>query len=334
MKAVINGRTDTSFGLFSRESQLPPLEYSQNNLSFDFAGLSFRNEDNVRYRYRLEGLDKDWSPPTDRRYVNYSNLSPGDYHFQVIAANEDGVWSAHPASIGFRIAAPFWQKGWFLAFCAALGLGLAYGLYRYRLYQALKIERLRARISTDLHDDIGSTLSSISILSDMALQEGEQLMIREIRDNSLLLLEKMDDIVWSINPRNDTLESLMLRIKRFGAQLFEARGIEYEIDIEPGIRHLRLLMEHRQNLYLIMKEAINNLVKYSGATRAHIRVRNIRNYLEVRISDDGSGFGEAAMQTGNGILNMKNRAAAMKGRLEISTGPEAGTTVILTLKIS
>ena len=227
-----------------------------------------------------------------------------------------------------------WEKGWFLALCIALGLGLAYGLYRYRLYQALKIERLRARISTDLHDDIGSTLSSISILSDMALQEGEQLMIREIRDNSLLLLEKMDDIVWSINPRNDTLESLMLRVKRFGAQLFEARGIEYEIDIESGIRHLRLLMEHRQNLYLIMKEAINNLVKYSGATRAHIRVRNIHNYLEVRISDDGSGFSEPAMQTGNGILNMKNRAAAMKGRLEISTGPETGTTVILTLKIS
>jgi signal transduction histidine kinase len=158
-------------------------------------------------------------------------------------------------------------------------------------------------------------------------------MLKEIRDNSLSLLEKMDDIVWSINPRNDTLESLMLRVKRFAAQLFEARGIEYEIDIEPEIRHLRLLMDHRQNLYLIMKEAINNLVKYSEAERAHIRARYLKHHLVVEIRDEGCGFTSEAMATGNGIINMQQRAADMKADLRIETAPGQGTTVCLSLKI-
>ena len=355
-RAVINGRSDSSFGHFMHNSRLPRLEYDQNNLSFDFAGLSFRDESAVRYRYRLEGLDNDWSPPTDRRYVNYGNLTPGDYRFLVIASGDDRLWSSQPASVAFTIAAPFWRTPWFLTLCTLGILALAYVLYRIRLNQVLRIERLRQKISTDLHDDIGSTLSSISILSDMALQEDEAArsvapslnhshtgkvhasalppMIREIRDNSLSLLEKMDDIVWSINPRNDTLESLMLRVRRFGAQLFEARGIEYDIDIEPEIRQLRLKMEHRRDLYLIMKEAIINLVKYAEAGKAHIRVASIRHQVIVQIADDGSGFDPTTGMTGNGIINMKNRAAGMKAHLDIDTAPGQGTTVTLTIKIS
>ena len=334
MRAYINGRPDSSFRLFSRDSRLPPLSYTQNNLSFDFAGLSFRNESGVRYRYRLEGLDKDWNLPTDRRYVNYGNLPPGDYRFQVVAANDDGIWSSQPASVAFTIAAPFWRTTWFIALCALLTIAFVYSLYRLRLHQLLKIERLRHRISTDLHDDIGSTLSSISILSDMALQEeAAPEMITQIRDHSLSLLDKMDDIVWSINPRNDTLESLLLRVRRFSAQLFEARGIEYEIDIQPDIRHLKLQMADRQHVYLIMKEAINNLIKHSGAHKACIHVQAIRHSLVVKISDDGLGFKPEGDPTGNGIINMKNRAANMKAALHIDTSPGKGTTVSLLLKI-
>lgn len=340
-RAVINGRVDSSFGLFSTANQLPLLKYGQNNLSFDFAGLSFRNEAAVRYRYRLDGVDKDWSPPTDRRYVNYGNLTPGDYRFLVTAANGDGLWSTRPATVSFTIAAPFWRTPWFLSLCAILIIAVVYGLYRLRVHQILRIERLRQRISTDLHDDMGSTLSSISILSEMALQEEQAMrpapalptMIREIRENSLSLLERMDDIVWSINPLNDTLESLTLRIRRFAAQLFEARGIEYEIDIEPGIRHLHLRMEHRQHLYLIMKEAVNNLVKYAAARKAHIGIHSIRHLLVVRISDDGSGFDPGTGRSGNGIINMRSRAAAMNAMLDINSAPGRGTTVTVTLRL-
>lgn len=340
LKVAVNGQADSGFRLFTSDTQLRRLGYTQNNVSVDFAALSFRDEDRVRYRYRLEGLDTGWNAFTDRRYVNYMNLAPGNYRFLVEARNADGLTSRQPAAIRFSIAAPFWATGWFITLCAVAFFVLAYGFYRYRLHQALAIERLRARISTDLHDDTGSTLSSISILSDMALQEEEARatpltpMLKEIRDNSLSLLEKMDDIVWSINPRNDTLESLMLRVKRFAAQLFEARGIEYEIDIEPEIRHLRLLMDDRQNLYLIMKEAINNLVKYAGAQKAQIRARYLRHHLVVEIRDDGSGFLPETMATGNGIINMRNRAAGMNADLQIQSKPGEGTTVILSLKFT
>jgi len=158
-------------------------------------------------------------------------------------------------------------------------------------------------------------------------------MALEIRENSLSLMDKMDDIVWSINPRNDALENLMARIQRFGAQLFEAKGIEYEIVIENDIRRLRLPMEYRQHIYLIMKEAINNLVKYADAGKACIRAGSVGGYLQVSITDDGKGFGPAAADSGNGIANMKNRAEEMRADLRIHSESGRGTTVVLRLKV-
>ena len=369
MKLTINGRLDSSFLPFTHTAELPPLQYGQNNLAFDFAGLSLRDEDKVSYRYKMEGLDKDWSPPTSRRYVNYSHLSPGAYKLLVMARNDDGVWSIAPAALTFRIKAPFWLQGWFIALCVILLATLVYLLYRYRLQQALKIERLRTKISTDLHDDIGSTLSSISIMSDLIIHSpaangvsggpgqapartaspGQppgptgippeptlpdwQRMAGEIKENSLSLMDKMDDIVWSINPRNDEVENLMVRIQRFAAPLLEAKGIDYEIIIENNIRHLKLSMEHRQHIYLIMKEAIINLVKYSGAGKAIIRARSAGGLLKVDINDNGKGFDPATARNGNGIVNMRSRATLMQAFLHIDAAPEKGTSVVLTLKI-
>jgi signal transduction histidine kinase/ligand-binding sensor domain-containing protein len=337
MKVTINDRVDSSIHPFTSAESLPALSYQHDNLAFDFAGLSFRDEENVRYSYRLEGLDKGWSPATERRYVNYSHLSPGKYTFLVRARNNDGVWSETPAALSFRINAPFWLQGWFIALCVLSLAAMLYALYRYRLQQALKIERLRTRISTDLHDDIGSTLSSISIISDMILREGSHGspdgMVREIKENSLSLMDKMDDIVWSINPRNDALENLMVRVQRFAAQLFEAKGIDYEMEIESNIRKIKLSMEDRQHVYLIMKEAINNLVKYAGARKASIRAGMTGNQLRVQISDDGKGILPEEEQKGNGIPNMKSRAEAMKAALVIHSAASQGTTVELTLKI-
>jgi len=345
MKLTINGRLDSSFQPFTQTRELPSLDYEQNNLAFDFAGLSFRDEDKVSYRYKMEGLDKDWSAPTNRRYVNYSHLSPGTYKLLVMASNDDGVWSITPATLSFHINAPFWMQAWFITLCIIIAATLVYLLYRYRLDQVLKIERIRTKISTDLHDDIGSTLSSISIMSDMIMHTPQespgpapppdwQRMAGEIKENSLSLMDKMDDIVWSINPRNDEMENLMARIQRFAAPILEARGIDYEILIENNIRHLKLSMEHRQHIYLIMKEAINNLVKYSGATNAVVRARSAGGWLKVDVSDNGNGFDLASSRGGNGIVNMKSRAALMHAALNIDSVQGKGTSIMLMLKIS
>ena len=146
-------------------------------------------------------------------------------------------------------------------------------------------------------------------------------------------MEKMDDIVWSINPGNDSIEDLMLRIKRFASTLLEAKEIDYSIVIDASISNARLDMETRQHIYLIMKEAINNLVKYADCSKATIRVRYENNYLNIEISDNGKGFNQQTIQFGNGIISMKKRAEAINGKIKIDTGINRGTTVSLHTKI-
>lgn len=200
-----------------------------------------------------------------------------------------------------------------------------------------KMQGIRNRIAQDLHDDIGSTLSSISILSNLAIKEkntGQALeKMHEIKDSSVNLMEKMDDIVWSINPRNDSLENLLSRIKRFATTLFEAKNIDYTITIDKDIVAVKLPMEYRQHIYLILKEAINNLVKYSEASRATIEVSHTDGILRLTVSDNGKGFIMQDFYTGNGLLSMKNRAAAMDAKLLINSKANEGTLVQLVIKI-
>lgn len=200
-----------------------------------------------------------------------------------------------------------------------------------------KMQNIRNRIAQDLHDDIGSTLSSISILSNLALrgQNANQTLaaMEEINDSSITLMEKMDDIVWSINPRNDSLEKLLIRIKRFATALFEAKNIEYSIIIPENIREVIISMEWRQHIYLILKEAINNLVKYAGASQAEILVKHQNDSLELTIRDNGKGFDTSASMNGNGVISMKSRADAMQAGLVVQSSPGIGSTIVLTLKI-
>ena len=155
----------------------------------------------------------------------------------------------------------------------------------------------------------------------------------EINDSSINLMEKMDDIVWSINPRNDSLENLLIRIKRFATALFEAKNIDYNIGIQENINRIKLHMEYRQHIYLILKEAINNLVKYADASKADIDVSFNGGVLTIRIQDNGKGFIKQEYFTGNGMLSMKNRAELMQASLEIDSKPNQGTIVILHIKI-
>jgi signal transduction histidine kinase len=200
-----------------------------------------------------------------------------------------------------------------------------------------KMQQIRNNIAQDLHDDIGSTLSSISILSDLALKgKGpgpSDKTMHEINDSSILLMEKMDDIVWSINPKNDSLDHLLMRVRHFATTLFEAKDIDYSITIPENIGQLTFPVEYRQHIYLILKEAINNLVKYAEATRASIEVTCNDHALELCIRDNGKGFLAGNGTLGNGMLNMRNRAALMKADLEIHSVPGSGSSVTLRANI-
>ena len=201
-----------------------------------------------------------------------------------------------------------------------------------------RMQHIRNKIAQDLHDDIGSTLSSISILSDLALRENSCSQtietMNEIKDSSVLLMERMDDIVWSINPRNDSLENLLMRVRHFATTLFEARGVDYVIDIQKNIHEVRLPMDYRQHIDLILKEAINNLVKYAGASQAWLEVRFDDEHLTIGIRDNGCGFAADRSNAGNGLSGMRRRAELMNARLTIRSAPGEGTGIDLRVDMA
>ena len=200
-----------------------------------------------------------------------------------------------------------------------------------------RMQHIRNKIAQDLHDDIGSTLSSISILSGLALEHQNSShtleTMSEIKDSSILLMERMDDIVWSINPRNDSLENLLMRVKHFATTLFEAREIDYTIDIQENSNLVKLPTDYRQHIYLLLKEGINNLVKYAHATQAAIRVGFDQQVLELSVWDNGRGFDASRESGGNGIPGMRGRAELMEAQLDIRSAPGEGTMVSLKVKI-
>ncbi len=308
-----------------------------NNFIFKWAITDYNNPVNNHYYYRLKGIDKAWRFAGNHGEVEFANLSSGKYTLLLKGENSNGVTADKILSLNFTILLPFWRTWWFLTLVFLAIAGFFYSLYRYRLQQGLKIEKLRNKISLDLHDDIGSTLSSISILSEMALHENQpaeaEEMLHEIKENSLSLMERMDDIVWSINPNNDSMESLFLRIKEFASKLFEAKEINYTIQIDEQIKQVQLRMEYRQHIYLIMKEAINNLVKYSGCKEAKIIVDHSGSHLLIEVKDNGKGFDMHKEKYGNGLNSMKQRARDMRAVLKITSNINEGTAIFLSVKI-
>jgi len=332
-RVTVLGKEDSAALFEQRHTAYRPDESS---IGFQFAAASYTDEKKLWYKYRLEGYDRSWSVATQSNSVNYVSLPPGHYTFKVLASVDNSEWSTAPASFSFSIKKPFYKSPLFVVLVIGILVAGFYFFHTYRLQQKLKLERLRSRISADLHDDIGSTLSSISIISEGALQEKDlpsaKLMMKEISDNTQLLMDKMDDIIWCVNPQNDSFQNLLLRIKKFSALLFEAKGIDYTISIDKSINDISLPMNLRQHLYLILKEAVNNLAKYSGATHATICINHEGGYLNMKIADNGKGFDTTRLQTGNGLRNMRRRAGMLQANLEIDSGT-SGTTVFLRTKI-
>ncbi len=317
----------------------PELKTNENTFNFTFTAINYKDERHTKYSYILEGLDKKWSAPSTDYRVVYSQLPPGEYTFKVKALSANGVWSVQPASFQFTIQQPFYTRWWFVLLALATISGIIYTVYRYRINQLLKIHRIRQRISKDLHDDIGATVSSINILANMAksdlVSEGKRNQFLEtIQEESKHVSDSLNDIVWSINPKNDSLEIMFARMQRYASELFEAKNIIYNF-ILPADKTADMNMEmaSRQHIYLIFKEAINNLVKYSGASEAEVTFKVNNSAFSFVITDNGIGFDTNTAYTGNGIYNMQKRAEDIKGSLIIDSIPGSGTTVRLTLPL-
>jgi signal transduction histidine kinase/streptogramin lyase len=305
---------------------------SQNSIGFVFSGMSFIDEKGVRYRYILEGYDDDWHGPTPTNSVNYASLPPGKYRFKVMASNVHGQWSDGLATFDFEIVMPFYRRPWFIFLAITLVLFIVYIIRIQRLKQRYKIERLRLTIARDLHDDIGSTLGSINILSQTATRKLKKNAVTEeitpifqkISHSAENTLEAMDDIVWSINPDKDKLHDLLIRMREFAIPLLEARNIPFSFEAD-GPSALPLPMNLRRNAFLIYKESIYNILKHAGATEVSIRIDAGTNF-SMEIRDNGKGFNQEMRSDRNGLKNMKSRAASVNGNIEIRSSPQ-GTAV-------
>ncbi len=314
------------------------LASDENQLEIEFLSIAFGTGSPPRYQYRLEGADADWGPPVDERRVAYVSLSPGEYRFLVRALTGDGV-TTDPAAISFVILPPFWQRAWFIALAVLALLLVAVSLHRARVSRLLALERMRTRIATDLHDDIGASLSQIAILSEVIRRRAP--VDRELSDRlervaatSRELVDSMSDIVWAINPRRDSLRDLVQRMRRFASDLLTARGIAFTFHAPADMDHLRLDADFRRHVFLIFKEAVNNLARHAGAGKATIDLSLASGRLTLQIADDGVGFDPKPAESGNGLASMRARATAIGATIHVASAPGRGTSVRLEHPLS
>lgn len=301
--------------------------YRDNYFQLAFAGIEHAAPHRLRYRYRLAGLDRGWTE-TDRGSVQYTNLDPGRYRFEVQAASGTGPWSA-PAALPFAIRSPIWRRWWFVLL-AALALGSAVAsVLALRVRQLLALERLRTAIAADLHDHIGAGLTEIAILSEIVAHRtgGAAPEMGKVADTARQLLDQMNEIVWLVNPRRDSLHDLFVRLKDSYSELFSHAGVLFRATNLSLFERVRLPMSYRENLYLIFKEALNNSLRHSGCQEIELSVALQGRRLEVVLRDDGRGFDALEGRRGNGLDNMKSRAERIGGRLSIEAGQGGGTAI-------
>ena len=305
----------------------------QNQLQIDFAGMGAAAGERLRYRYKLEGGGDNWSAPSTERIVNLAGLAPGSYRFLVQAVGMDGSVSAVPALVSFTIRPPLWRRGWFLCLAAAMLMASAYMLHRYRVARLLELERVRTRIATDLHDDVGASLSQVAILSEVTREQirrgspGALDTAGQIAETARSMLDSMSDIVWSIDPRRDDLSSLVQRVRRFASDVLDGRGIPWSFDAPDDLAGVYLSPEQRRQVYLVLKEAIHNAARHAGADRVAIRISVAERRLNGSVADNGSGIRESNCQQGYGLTSMKTRVADLGGVLRIDSRPGEGTEV-------
>lgn len=371
-----NGVQEAISVLGETNARMPDLASNRTQIEIEYFALTFGAGENILYQYRID--DHEWSSPSRQQMLNLS-LGYGLHKVQVRAVRPDGTVSIAPATASFRILSPIWLRWWFVLLVAIIVFGAVVMLFRYRVAnlkainaalseakdaeerlrigreeRLAELEQVRTRIATDLHDDIGSSLTQIAILAEVARQRtvasrtdpaaSEPLTMIYSASNELV--STMSDIVWSINPKKDHLHDLTLRMRRFASDILTARSVDFEFEAPHEIEDFQLNSNLRREVFLIFKESINNIVKHANATRVDINLSIEAGSLFLSIIDDGRGFdvtekfvdSEAKLfanyQGGNGLLNMQRRAREMRGEFTVVSSLTNGTTVRLRLPLA
>ncbi len=325
-------------------------------LEFHFTGLSFRAPRLVKFKYQLAGFETEWHEAGDERWARYHSPPPGKYVFRVMAANSDDVWNERCAELAVELKPFFYQTAWFQwlaggSSAAALALGVWFASRRRmqrrleQLAHQRELERDRARIAKDMHDEIGAKLTRISYMSELAKQndsapERMTTQIDAIAETSRDLLLSLDEIVWAVNPRNDTLEHLAAYLGHYANEYFQNTTVDCTIAMPPHLPHQAITSEVRHNLYLAFEESLTNVLKHAAAQRVRIEMRLLPLTFEIIIADDGKGLarsggrGEPVSEPdADGLRNMRQRLADIGGNCKIESDLGQGTTIRLTIPL-
>jgi signal transduction histidine kinase len=338
-----------------------PLKIAPGRQRFEFryTGLSFTVPEKVRFRYRLDGLEKEWTDGGTERLAVYRYVLPGDYTFRVTACNNDGIWNETGAALAFTVLPHFWQT-WSFRVLTTLGAAMAVAgsvwyVARRRLYRKVErlerqqaVERERARIAKDIHDDLGASLTRITLLSQSARAELHEPAeaaadLDRIYTTARELTRAMDEIVWAVNPQHDTLDSLATYLGRFAQDFLAAAHVRCRLDVPMRLPAWPLTAETRHNLFLAFKEALHNAVKHAAPAEVRISLAIEPQAFALQVEDQGCGFSVTAestgpsaaarIVTGNGLLNMRQRLAEIGGRFEIQSVPGQGTKITFRVPV-
>ncbi|MEP6900448.1 MAG: two-component regulator propeller domain-containing protein [Actinomycetota bacterium] len=325
MSLRVSGEAQSVSILGAAAIQKIELNSDQKQVSVDFLGLGASLGEKMRYEYRLNNA-LEWISTLDRT-VNFANLNSGEYLFEVRTITADRLYS-ESATVAFRIAAPVWQRWWFIASILILTALAVYLFYKNRLARLLEMERMRTLIATDLHDDIGANLTRISMLSEVAKNgRGNGNLLTSIADIARESVASMNDIVWAIAPEHDNLLDLTRRMRQHAEEIFALREIDLEFHAPTADTDLKLSVGVRRDVLLIFKEAVNNSARHSDCSQVEIEFRVNKAVLFLQIKDNGKGFAADFESDGQGLRSMTRRARALRGNLKIDSKKGAGTTV-------
>jgi ligand-binding sensor domain-containing protein/signal transduction histidine kinase len=324
------------YGSESRGLKIPA---GSGRVEIHFTALSFQSPEKNRFRYKMEGLDTDWVDADRTRVAAYRHVTPGKYIFRVIACNNDGLWNETGAQLEIRFLPHFRQTIWFPIAIASGSLLIGALFYKLRVARLKALADLRIRIAQDLHDDVGSRLTRVAMVTELAERETQpnsasrphiQNIARTVRD----ITRAMDEIVWTINPRNDTLENLANYVFHYAQEYFQDSEVRCRLDLPHNLSDRRVTTEERHNLFMAVKEALNNVLKHSRATEVRIAMITIEERMAIVIKDNGRGVGDkGTAPASDGLLNMSQRLAAIGGSFEINSSSGQGTTVTMRLPI-
>ena len=332
--------SDTGFNYNTQQTdEKVQLKYNRNYVAFEFSAPGFINEKQILYSYRLLGsADTAWSQPSNLHNVSYASLPPGNYRFEVRTKDWNEQWGIASKFL-FYVQPPYWQTWWFYSLIGILSALLLYSIYLYRIRQIMRLQKVRNDIASDLHDDIGSTLTNINMLSEISRknlkqpQEAEKFLHR-ISEEVTATSQALNDIIWSVNTGNDSIEETISRMRRYAAELFDNSNTILYLHMDENVAGKKINMEQRRDVYLIYKECMNNIVKHASPNNVWIHTHWEEGKLHLIIRDDGIGFDNSVVTKGNGLKNIQSRSKKWNGTATFKTSSAKGTFIEIIIPVA